>query len=109
MTARKDVKLTPPPPPQSVRSDHESVRLKIEFGQRFRQERERVGWTASDVARLLGCSPGTVANVEKGEHAPHILFVRKVCEAWGISADTLLGLATESQSKGRGKPKSSKR
>lgn len=64
-------------------------RLKV-LGGRIRQERERCGMTAQQVADAAGVSWRQLARVELGRGSPTVLWLLAVARALGISPGELL-------------------
>lgn len=74
------------------------------IGNRLKDVREEKGLTQRDVARAAGISQSTYSDLERGDSAGRSLEVlAQVAKGIGVSADYLLGIEQEVQSKGRGK------
>jgi transcriptional regulator with XRE-family HTH domain len=54
---------------------------------RLRRER---GWTQQHVATQIGISVGQVKKYEKGDSAPTLPILAKMCVVFGVSADELV-------------------
>jgi len=79
-----------------VRRD-EQVRL----GQRLKQAREAAGYTQEEVARLMGLSRPTVADIEAGRRRVDSLLLRDLAALFGVRPWELLGPADEASKKAR--------
>ena len=66
---------------------------------RIRQVREARGLNQKEFAGKLGIHVNTQANYEKGERVPDAAYLVAVCEAFGLSADVLLGLSEEQRAR----------
>lgn len=47
-----------------------------EFGQAFRREREALGLTQSDVAKIVGCRRQTIGDLEEGKNVGMLTLFR---------------------------------
>lgn len=67
---------------------------KIPAGMRFTLKtiREIKGLKQSDAAELIGISPDTLSNYERGKSYPDIPVLRKIEEVYGIPYDRLIFL-----------------
>ena len=54
------------------------------FGELVRAERERLGWSQSDLARELGTSRQHVFLLERGGSVPRLDTVKKLAKALGL-------------------------
>jgi len=61
-----------------------------ELGKRVRNARETKKLLQADVAKKIGCSPGSVANWERGDIIPPIEMLSRLCDALEISPLDLL-------------------
>lgn len=67
------------------------------FRKRVRDERERRGWSQSDLSKLLqengshSIYPSTVAKIEAGDRRVAIDEAQAIAELFGVSVDSLLG------------------
>lgn len=59
------------------------------FGPAVRAERERQGYTASDVARAVGVRVATVSDLERGVKSPSLGLAMLVCDQLGVTLDSL--------------------
>lgn len=62
-----------------------------EIGERIREARTRNQLTQNDLANSLQVSPQAVSKWERGENAPDIALLPRLCVLLGISTDRLLG------------------
>lgn len=60
---------------------------------RYREARERAGLKPEEACVRLGISISTLYNWEKGRTKPDARDLRAMAEAYGTSADYLLGMA----------------
>lgn len=65
----------------------------LEFGQRVRAQREKVGLKQNDLAGALQVSPQAVSKWERGENAPDVGTLVPLCRVLGVSVEWLLGAA----------------
>ena len=65
--------------------------MKI-IGEMIRKYRLLSGLTQGGLAKKLGVSASTVGMYEQGRRAPNSDMILKICELFGITADSLLGL-----------------
>lgn len=63
---------------------------KKEMGARVRARREMLGWTRSDLAKALGVSEKTIANIEYGEKGMTITRLYTLKQILGVSVDYLM-------------------
>jgi class 3 adenylate cyclase len=61
-----------------------------ELGEQIRDARSRKKLTQNDVARVLQISPQAVSKWERGENAPDISLLPRLCVLLGVSTDRLL-------------------
>lgn len=66
--------------------------LRIE---RLREIRERRGWTQRELARMCGLAENMIYRYEGGKVDPTAANLTLIAEHLGVSADYLLGLASE--------------
>lgn len=69
-----------------------------EVGRLIKEERRRRGWTQGQLAYKTGITgSGTICNIERGRSraSPETLF--RICDAFGVSVDELLGLRSSKQ------------
>ena len=63
-----------------------------DYIQRLRELRTENGYTQEEVARLLGKSQTMYARYERGANELPIRHLVKLCEIYGVSSDSVLGL-----------------
>jgi transcriptional regulator with XRE-family HTH domain len=63
----------------------------MELGDMIRSERTRKGWSQREFAKMLGVSPGAVAQWELGDTRPTLERMIDVCGVFGIAASSFLG------------------
>lgn len=71
-----------------------------QLGRLIKEERRRRGWTQGQLAykaKIVGS--GTLCNIERGKSraSPETLF--KICDAFGVSVDELLGISAPKREK----------
>lgn len=59
------------------------------LGQRLREQRESMGWTQTDVAKLSGINSMAVSHFECDRREPSIRNAVKLCKALNVSMDWL--------------------
>lgn len=62
----------------------------MEIGAIIRAERQARGWSLRDLAKMLRCSHGLIAQWENGDLLPTVPRLIDLCTVFGISADRLL-------------------
>ncbi|MDR3097714.1 MAG: XRE family transcriptional regulator [Paraburkholderia sp.] len=63
------------------------------IGARIRGERERRGWSLTDLAGKSGVSRAMIHKIERGESSPTASLLAKLAGAFGMSMSALLALA----------------
>lgn len=63
---------------------------KKEIGIRFRQKRERAGYTREQLGELCGLSPRFIANIEFGTSTFSLDSLITVCRVLSCSSDSIL-------------------
>ncbi|WP_246793768.1 helix-turn-helix domain-containing protein [Burkholderia perseverans] len=63
------------------------------IGARIRAERERRGWSLTDLARQSGVSRAMIHKIERGESSPTATSLAKLAGAFNLSMSALLALA----------------
>ena len=66
--------------------------FRTSFGERLAMLRENRMMERKDVCRLAGVSPTAYAYYERGMSEPTANVIVRLCHAFGVSADVLLGL-----------------
>ncbi len=62
------------------------------IGETIRRKRHFFGMTQGQLAEKLGISASTIGMYEQGRRAPNNEMLLKICELFGMSADSLLGM-----------------
>ena len=62
-----------------------------EFAERLQDARKKTGMRQSDLAKIVGVAPATIANYEQGRADPQIPLLIRLAQTLNISADELLG------------------
>jgi transcriptional regulator with XRE-family HTH domain len=57
--------------------------------QTIRELREERGWTQLQLGNMLGVTPVTVYNWERGQHMPTAPQLRALARAFGVSMDAI--------------------
>jgi transcriptional regulator with XRE-family HTH domain len=57
--------------------------------QTIRKLREARGWTQLELGNMLGVTPVTVYNWERGQHMPTAPQLRALARAFGVSMDVI--------------------
>lgn len=52
--------------------------MKVDIGKHIREQRERLGLTQSQVAKIIGFQPTTISNYESGRTIPTVDIVDKL-------------------------------
>lgn len=96
--AKDDVTASP-----SLR--HHPVALdQGEYAEKIRAYRLSIGINQPELARAVGVSKNAVSNWEAGRSRPDLMTVKKLCEAFSISADDFLGIPDRQKTKVLVKP-----
>jgi transcriptional regulator with XRE-family HTH domain len=70
-----------------------SDELDSRLGARVRIERERRGWSLSDLAQRSGVSRAMISKIERGEASPTASLLSRLSGAFGLTLSTLLARA----------------
>ena len=65
------------------------------LGDRMRARARELGWSDAEVARRVGLSQGRYANYITDRYEPDIATLLRICSALGMSTESLLGTASE--------------
>ena len=68
-----------------------AVHYATTFGERLLMLRKKNGLTQAQAAEHISVAPSSYAAYEAGKKAPKITILMKICDAYGVSADWLLG------------------
>ena len=66
-------------------SKSEALLLAEQMGERVRWVREAKGWTATELAAVIGVSEATVRRMEKGERGPSVPLIYTLSYRLGIT------------------------
>ena len=64
------------------------------FGRAVRAERERQGYSATDLALAVGVRVATISDLERGVKSPSLGLAVLVCDQLGVTIDSLRPAAT---------------
>ena len=67
--------------------------LQPRLGELLRLARRRLGLTQAQVAQAVGLVPAVYGRLERGTGLPSLGKLKALCDALGLSADTLLALS----------------
>lgn len=62
----------------------------IDVGERLFLWREAAGWTSRETATRTGINRTSLSLIENGRSDPHLVTVRRIARAFGVSVDELL-------------------
>lgn len=72
-------------------------RMNMNFGERLKYLRMQNGLSQRELAQMLGCSHQLISTTEKNKTVNNIIFIKKICEIFNVSADYLInGIPFES-------------
>lgn len=66
--------------------------MSANFSTRLRTLRKDMGYTQSDLAKLLNIGQTTIANYESGQRTPDISKIKEVANLFNVSIDYILGM-----------------
>jgi transcriptional regulator with XRE-family HTH domain len=69
------------------------------FGIEVLTRRRANGWTQTGLARMAGCSPSHLSNIERGTTRPDVALMKKIGELLGLSSKEILGFLLDNRSK----------
>jgi len=69
-------------------------KLAVQIGAAAREARKRAKLTQEDVAERLGISPEVYGRMERGITTPSVPTLKKICQALGVTASSLLMVET---------------
>ncbi len=58
---------------------------------KIKEEREKAGWTQTELAKRAGITPSALSQIESGDRYPSTLVLAKLSRALSVSVDYLLG------------------
>lgn len=69
-------------------------KLSVRIGAAAREARKRAKLTQEDVAERLGIAPEVYGRMERGVIMPSVPTLKKICQALGVAASSLLAVET---------------
>jgi transcriptional regulator with XRE-family HTH domain len=69
-------------------------KLAVQIGAAARDARKRAKLTQEDVAERLGIAPEVYGRMERGITTPSVPTLKKICQALGVTASSLLAVET---------------
>ena len=60
-------------------------------GVKIKAERDKAGWTQTELAKRAGITPSALSQIESGERFPSTMVLAKLARALSVSMDYLLG------------------
>jgi transcriptional regulator with XRE-family HTH domain len=60
-------------------------------GVKIKAERDKAGWTQTELAKRAGITPSALSQIESGERFPSTMVLAKLARALSVSIDYLLG------------------
>jgi DNA-binding XRE family transcriptional regulator len=70
--------------------DDVSSDVRVTFGKRLRQLRQRRGWTQAEMADILGLDRSYLAEIETGKRNVCLLNLRVIADGLGVTLSRLL-------------------
>lgn len=64
---------------------------KMNVSTKIRTERDKAGWTQTELARRAGITPSALSQIESGDRYPSTIVLTKLSKALSVSIDFLLG------------------
>jgi transcriptional regulator with XRE-family HTH domain len=64
---------------------------------KIKEEREKAGWTQTELAKRAGITPSALSQIESGERYPSTLVLSKLARALSVSMDYLVGEKQEDE------------
>lgn len=65
---------------------------KEDIGEAIKRHRQKRGWTQGQLRIKTGLSTSAINQAEHGIRMPHLSTILKICSAFGITVDELLGV-----------------
>ena len=59
--------------------------------EKIKEERERTGWTQTELAKRAGITSSALSQIESGERYPSTIVLTKLAKVLSVSVDYLLG------------------
>jgi transcriptional regulator with XRE-family HTH domain len=67
------------------------IMAKLSVGTIIKAERDKAGWTQTELARRAGITPSALSQIESGDRYPSTVVLSKLSKALSVSMDFLLG------------------
>lgn len=64
---------------------------RINVGEKIRSERNKAGWTQTELARRADITPSALSQIESGDRYPSTQVLTKLSSALSVSIDYLVG------------------
>jgi len=68
-------------------------KINVRIGQKVRQEREKKGWSLTELAEYSGVSRAMIHKIERGESSPTATLLARLSGAFDMSMSQLIALA----------------
>ena len=62
----------------------------MNIGENIKKARAQAKLTQGQLAEMVQVNQKDISRRENGDRTPNIFFIKKICEATGVSADTIL-------------------
>lgn len=62
----------------------------MNIGENIKKARAQAKLTQGQLAEMVQVNQKDISRWENGDRTPNIFFIKKICEATGVSADTIL-------------------
>ena len=85
---RKERRVAPPVDPEQEQSRQQAL------GAWVRAAREQRSWSQRDLAGVAGCSPETIAGLERGQVDPRLSTLCRIAAAFDMALRSLCDAAT---------------
>ena len=67
-------------------------KLTLNYGEMLKEQREKLGWSQSMVAKKINTSHQNISRWESGKILPSIDFCVKLAKYYGITIEELIGI-----------------
>lgn len=64
---------------------------KMVVGVKIKAERDKAGWTQTELAKHAGITPSALSQIESGDRYPSTVVLTKLSNALSVSIDYLIG------------------
>jgi transcriptional regulator with XRE-family HTH domain len=64
---------------------------KFNVGAKIKEDREKAGWTQTELARRAEITPSALSQIESGDRYPSTVVLTKLSKALSVSIDYLIG------------------